>query len=92
VLGAYTSAGLVPVIASSVAAWLVSRYLTHPSFLMVPGFPSPASAEMIGQTVLIGVICAFASIILMLAVAFSERCFQRVYGRRSISIRMKSPR
>jgi CIC family chloride channel protein len=32
---------------------------------------------MIGQTVLIGVICAFASIILMLAVAFSERSFQR---------------
>nr|WP_244621185.1 chloride channel protein [Bradyrhizobium symbiodeficiens] len=78
VLGAYTSAGLVPVIASAVTAWLVARQLTHQSFLMVPGFPSPVSVEMIGQTVLIGIICAFVSILVMLAVAFSERCFQRV--------------
>ncbi|SDT59149.1 chloride channel protein [Bradyrhizobium canariense] len=78
VLGAYTSAGLVPVIASAVGSWLVTRHLSHQSFLMVPGFPSPVSVEMIGQTVLIGVICAFASIIVMLAVAFSERCFQRL--------------
>src|SRR3954465_15921521 len=78
VLGAYTSAGLVPVIASAVTSWLVGRHLTNQSFLMVPGFPSPVSVEMIGQTVLIGVICAFASIVLMLAVAFSERCFQRL--------------
>ncbi|MCK1480261.1 chloride channel protein [Bradyrhizobium sp. 197] len=78
VLGAYTSAALVPVTASAVTAWLVARQLTHQSFLMVPGFPSPVSVEMIGQTVLIGVICAFVSIIVMLAVAFSERCFQRI--------------
>jgi CIC family chloride channel protein len=78
VLGAYTSAGLVPVIASAVGSWLVTRHLSHQSFLMVPGFPSPVSVEMIGQTVLIGVICAFASIIVMLAVAFSERCFQKL--------------
>jgi CIC family chloride channel protein len=78
VLGAYTSAGLVPVIASSVASWLVARQLTQQAFLMVPGFPSPVSVEMIGQTVLIGIICAFASIVLMLAVAFSERCFARL--------------
>jgi CIC family chloride channel protein len=78
VLGAYTSAGLVPVIASAVSAWLVARHLAHQSFLMVPGFPSPVSVEMIGQCVLIGVICAFASIVLMLAVAFAERCFQRI--------------
>ncbi|MBR0693217.1 chloride channel protein [Bradyrhizobium lablabi] len=78
VLGAYTSAGLVPVIASAVTAWLVARHLTHQSFLMVPGFPSPVSVEMIGQTVAIGVLCAFASIAMMLAVAFSERCFQRI--------------
>src|SRR4051794_31692132 len=78
VLGAYTSAALVPVTASAVTAWLVARQLTHQSFLMGPGFPSPVSVEMIGQTVLIGVICAFVSIIVMLAVAFSERCFQRI--------------
>ena len=39
VLGAYTSAGLVPVIASSVGAWLVARHLTHQQFLMVPDSP-----------------------------------------------------
>ena len=78
VLGAYTSAGLVPVIASAVSAWLVARHLTHQSFVLVPGFPSPVSVEMIGQTVLLGVICAFASIGLMLAVALSERTFQRL--------------
>ncbi|WP_213769855.1 chloride channel protein [Bradyrhizobium sp. dw_78] len=78
VLGAYTSASLVPVIASAVASWLVTRHLAHQSFLMVPGFPSAVSVEMIGQTALIGVICAFASIIEMLAVAFSERCFQKL--------------
>ena len=78
VLGAYTSAGLVPVIASAVSAWLVARHLTHQSFLLVPGFPSPVSVEMIGQTVLLGVICAFASIGLMLAVAFAERAFLRI--------------
>ena len=77
VLGAYTSASLVPVIASAVASWLVTLQLAHPSFLMVPGFPSPVSIEMIGQTLLIGVICAFASVIEMLAVAFSERCFKK---------------
>jgi CIC family chloride channel protein len=78
VLGAYTAAGLVPVIASAVGAWLVVRHLSHPAFLLVPGFPSPVSVEMIGQTVLIGVICALASIVQMLAVAFSEHCFQRL--------------
>ncbi|TAI66411.1 chloride channel protein [Bradyrhizobium sp. Leo170] len=78
ILGAYTSASLVPVIASAVASWLVARHLTHQSFLMVPGFPSPVSAEMVGQTMMIGLLCAFASVITMLAVAFSERCFQRL--------------
>jgi chloride channel protein, CIC family len=78
VLGVYTSAGLVPVMASAVASWLVVRHLTHQSFLMVPGFPSPVSVEMVGQTVLIGMICAFASIVVMLAVALSERGFQRL--------------
>src|SRR6201996_1509326 len=78
VLGAYTSAGLVPVIASAVTSWLVTRHLTQQSFLMVPGFPSPVSIEMIGQTLLIGVICAFASVVEMLAVAFSERCFKKL--------------
>lgn len=78
VLGAYTSAGLVPVIASAVTSWLVARHLTHQSFLMVPGFPSPVSVEMVGQSVVIGILCAFASILMMLGVAFSERCFQRI--------------
>ncbi|KPG00079.1 chloride channel protein [Rhodopseudomonas sp. AAP120] len=78
VLGAYTAAGLVPVIASSVAAWLVMRQLVHPSFLVVPGEPSPVSVEMIGQIMVIGVLGALFSIVVMLTVAFSERAFQRL--------------
>ncbi|NEW88205.1 chloride channel protein [Rhodopseudomonas sp. WA056] len=78
VLGAYTSASLVPVIASAVSSWLVIRHLVHPSFLQIPGVPTPASVEMIGQTMLLGVLCAFFSILVMLAVAFSERTFQRI--------------
>ncbi|RED35250.1 CIC family chloride channel protein [Rhodopseudomonas thermotolerans] len=78
VLGAYTSASLVPVIASAVSSWLVMRNLVHPSFLQIPGAPMPASVEMIGQTMLLGVLCAFFSILVMLAVAFSERVFQRI--------------
>lgn len=76
ILGAYTSASLVSVIASAVCGWLVARSLTHQAFLMVPGFPTPVSVEMIGQSVLIGVLCALGSIILMLAVAYAERAFQ----------------
>ena len=61
-----------PVVASAVGAWLVARHLTHQSFLMVPGFPSPVSVRTAtGQTVLIGIICAFGSIAVMIAVAFS---------------------
>ncbi|WP_322514089.1 chloride channel protein [Rhodopseudomonas palustris] len=78
VLGAYTSAALVPVIASAVAAWLVTRHLAHQQFLMVPGVPSPVSVEMIGQVMAVGILCAFFSIVVMLAVAFAERVMQRI--------------
>ncbi|MGP9810534.1 chloride channel protein [Rhodopseudomonas sp. NSM] len=78
VLGAYTSAALVPVIASAVAAWLVTRHLAHQQFLMVPGVPSPVSVEMIGQVMVVGILCAFFSIVVMLAVAFAERVMQRI--------------
>jgi CIC family chloride channel protein len=76
ILGAYTSASLVSVIASAVCGWLVARSLTHQAFLMVPGFPTPVSVEMVSQSVLIGIICALGSIVLMLAVAYAERAFQ----------------
>ncbi|WP_022721974.1 chloride channel protein [Rhodopseudomonas sp. B29] len=78
VLGAYTSASLVPVIASAVASWLVTRQLTHQSFLVIPNVPTAVSVEMIGQTMTIGLAAAFFSIVLMLAVAYSERIFQRI--------------
>jgi len=78
VLGAYTAASLVPVIASAVAAWLVTRHLAHQQFLMVPGVPTPVSVEMIGQVMVVGILCAFFSIVVMLAVAFAERVLQRI--------------
>jgi chloride channel protein, CIC family len=78
VLGAYTSASLVSVVAAAVCGWFVARQLTHQAFLMVPGFPTPVSIEMIAQSVLIGVICAAVSIALMLSVAYVERAFKAV--------------
>ena len=78
ILGAYTAANLMPVVASAVAALLVARSLSHPSFLQIAGHATPVSIELIGQAALIGVICALMSIALMLAVAFSERIFQRL--------------
>jgi len=78
VLGAYTAANLVPVVASAVAAWLVARHLNQQAFLQIAGYPTPVSAEMIGQAVLLGVICAFASIALMLMIAAAERVFQHL--------------
>ena len=77
-LGAYTSASLVPVIASAVASWLVMRQIMHQSFLLIPNVPSAVSVEMIGQTMAIGLVCAFFSIVLIIAVAYSERIFQRI--------------
>ncbi len=78
VLGAYTSSNLVPVVASAVSSWLVARHLNQQSFLLIAGHPTPVSAEMIVQTLLIGVICAFASILLMLAIAAADRLFQHL--------------
>jgi CIC family chloride channel protein len=78
VLGTYTAANLVPVVASAVSAWLIARHLNEQSFLLIAGHPTPVSVEMIGQCVLIGVICAFASILLMLAIAAADRTFQHL--------------
>jgi len=78
VLGAYTATNLVPVVGSAVAAWLVARQLNQQSFLQIAGYPTPVSIEMIGQAVLIGLICALASITLMLMIASFERGFQRL--------------
>ena len=56
----------------------VARHLNEQSFLLIAGLPTPVSVEMIGQCVLIGVICAFASILLMLAIASADRTFQHL--------------
>ena len=78
VLGAYTAANLVPVVGSAVAAWLVARQLNQQAFLQIAGYPTPVSIEMIGQAVLIGLICAMASIALMQMIATSEQAFHRL--------------
>ncbi len=78
VLGAYATAGFVPVIASSVTGTLVARQLTTHAYLLVPGFPSALSAEMIAQVALVGALCGLGSILLMVGVSAIERGFARI--------------
>ncbi|MBY0295815.1 MAG: chloride channel protein [Methylobacterium sp.] len=78
VLGAYAAAGFVPVIASAVAATLVARRFTTHAYLLVPGFPTPLSTEMILQVGLVGALCALGAILLMLGVSAVERSLARI--------------
>jgi chloride channel protein, CIC family len=78
VLGAYAAAGFVPVIASAVIATYVSRKITTHALLLVPGVPTPLSAEMILQVGLVGVLCAIGAIGLMRGVSLVERGLARV--------------
>ncbi len=84
VLGAYATAGFVPVIASAVTATLVARQITTHAYLLVPGFPTPLSAEMILQVALVGLLCGFASILLMIGVSSVEKALARLTGTRTI--------
>ncbi|WP_410824395.1 chloride channel protein, partial [Methylobacterium oryzisoli] len=78
VLGAYAAAGFVPVIASAVTATLVARQFTTHAYLLVPGFPTPLSAEMILQVGVVGALCALGAILLMLGVSAVERALARI--------------
>lgn len=78
VLGAYAVAGFVPVITSALIATLVARQLTEQTYLLVPSFPMPLSAEMVLQVAPIGLVCALSSILLMLGVSAVERILGKV--------------
>ena len=78
VLGAYAAAGFVPVIASAVIATYVSRRITTHAYLLVPGVPTPLSAEMILQVGIVGALCALGAIGLMRGVSLVERALARL--------------
>ncbi len=76
VIGTYTVGALAPVATSALVASLVSRSFDPPDFLIRPGSLGAISPGDLIHVVAIGVLCAFASILLMLAVAGSETLFR----------------
>ena len=76
VLGAYTVASLVPVVASAIVANLVASRITfrHDPLPAIAEF-NAATGEFFVHVFILGVLCAFASILLMQGVAVAERMF-----------------
>lgn len=77
VLGAYSVASLVPVVASAVVATIVVDHIVPHDSLAIPGILTPVSGMMFGHVVVLGAACALISILLMQAVALAERLFSR---------------
>ncbi len=76
VLGAYAVASLVPVVASAIVASLVSGMIMHRHGpLPVLTDFNAATGAFFGHVFILGVICAFGSILLMQGVALAERIF-----------------
>jgi len=75
VLGAYNVASLVPVVASAVAASLVSGSLVHHQLLDVPATLQHITGISFLLMFLLAALCALASIMLMKGVAFVEALF-----------------
>ena len=78
VLGTYTVSALAPVATSALVASLVARNFEGTAFLIRPGSLSTLGAGDLVHIVAIGVLCGFAGILLMLAVAGSETAFKRL--------------
>ena len=78
VLGTYTVASLAPVATSALTASLVARNFEDSSFLIRPGSLGTIGAGDLVHVLAIGVLCSFAGIVLMLAVAGSETTFKRL--------------
>lgn len=76
VLGTYTVASLVPVAASALVASQVAGTFESAEFLIRPGPLSTLASGNLVHVGAIGAIGGFASILLMLAVAGSERSFK----------------
>ena len=78
VLGTYTVSALAPVATSALVASLIARNFEGTTFLIRPDTLSTLGASDLLHIVAIGVICGFAGILLMLAVAGSETGFKRL--------------
>ncbi|WP_237481953.1 chloride channel protein [Lichenibacterium dinghuense] len=78
VLGTYTVSALAPVAASALVASQVAHSFDEGHFLIRPGSLATLGAGDLGHVVAIGVLCGFAGILLMVAVAGSETLFRRL--------------
>ena len=77
VLGAYTVGSLVPVVASAVVATFVVNWVTPHEYLAVPAVVTQVSGVMFAHIVVLATACALFSILLMQAVAVTDRLFVR---------------
>jgi len=78
VLGTYTVAALAPVATSALVASQIVRSFESEGFLIKPESLGTVGAGDFGHVVAIGVLCGFAGILLMLAVAGTETAFKRL--------------
>ena len=77
ILGAYSVGSLVPVVASAVVATFVVNWVTPHEYLRVPAVVTRLSGVMFAHVVLLAIVCALFSILMMQAVAVSDRLFVR---------------
>ncbi len=77
VIGTYAIASLAPVVASAVAATLVSRALHGQTYLVEPGGVASPGWDGHAMAVLIGILCALAAIVLMRGVGWIEVLVKR---------------
>ena len=77
-LGTYAVGSAAPVAASAIAASLVARNFEEPAFLIKPGSLGMVGGGDLIHILAISVLCSFAGIVLMFAVAGSETLFKRL--------------
>ncbi len=77
ILGAYNVASLVPVVASAVAASIVSAELLNHVLLPVPASMPSMSGAAFAHVFVLAIVCSFASIVLMKMVALAEATFEK---------------
>ena len=78
VLGTYAVGSAAPVAASALAASLVARNFEETAFLIKPGSLGMVGSGDLIHILAISVLCSFAGIVLMFAVAGSETLFKRL--------------
>jgi CIC family chloride channel protein len=77
VIGTYAIASLAPVVASAVAATLVSRAVHGQTYLVQPGGVASPDWGGYGQALILGILCSLAAIVLMRGVGIIEAAMRR---------------